>query len=165
MDLVATGTNTLLGTPWPLLLMFIVCCMLIGYFVLVVIPKAKDAKSISDLDAKFTTALEEITKLKAILESVDNKSIGKEITAEIRISIEEIKAIADTISRTSDVIFRLESNLHDFNHTNDDTHRDMYRVVQELHRQIADMNSRMLFISHSLCSSRNPEGFNLNGIS
>jgi DNA repair exonuclease SbcCD ATPase subunit len=157
----------LLDGKWPFLTAFIACCALIGYQWLYLLPELRRLKSHQHNAVELSNLVKAIADMKAILEnSADNKS-ANEILPELRISSEEIKALADTVTRTADMLSRLETNLHDFSRSNDDDHRDLNRTVQELHRSIADMNSRIMFISNSLCSPfprTDPNGFRTDGI-
>lgn len=159
--------NLILDGKWPFLTAFLACCALIGYQWLYLAPEIRRLKRQQHDAVELDKLTKAIADMKAILEnSTDNKSVN-EILPELRISSEEIKALADTVTRTSNMILRLETNLHDFSRSNDDDHRDMGRTVQALQLAMADINSRLLFISNSLCSPyprTDPNGFRTDGI-
>lgn len=160
--------NLLLDAKWPFLTAFIVCCALIGYQWLILMPELRRLKRQQHEAVELAKLVNAITDMKAILEnSADTKSVNQEVIMEVRLAIEEVKALAGTITNAASIISRLETNLHDFSRSNDDEHRDVTRTIQDLHRSIGDMNSRIMFISNSLCGPfprTDPSGFRTDGI-
>ena len=160
--------NLILDGKWPFLTAFILCCALMGYQWLYLMPELKRLRRHEVDNAELAKVLKAVTDMKAMLEnSADNKSVNLELVPELRITTEEIKAMADTVTRMSETLLRLETSLHAFSRSNDNDHRDVTRTVQDLHRSIADMNSRIMFISNSLCSPfprTDPNGFRTDGI-
>ncbi len=162
--------NLILDGKWPFLMALFICCVLIAFQSLYLMPEIKRLKAEAEEKVQLRSLQTEMIEIHAMLEKVtstDTKSGNAEIIAELRISIEEIKAVASTISHIGDLTSRLESDLRDSSRSNEENHRDAIRTIQELHRSIADMNSRLMFVSNSLCSPfprTDPTGFNNNGI-